>query len=310
MGVKKKMGKKAFLFPGQGAQYVGMAKEFYERFPVCREVFETAEKATGLDVAALCFEENEKINITEYTQICMLTAEAAILKALEDAGVHADVTAGLSLGEYGALLAAGVLSLSDAFYLIRKRGIYMQEAVPEGGAMTAVLGLDADAVCRVCEETDGIVSIANYNCPGQIVITGEAAAVAAAAQACGKAGAKRAVPLNVSGPFHSKLLIGAGEKLQAELERTEIRDIQIPYLSNVTADYVTDKNLVRDLLVRQVSSPVRWQQSVERMIADGTDEFVEIGPGRTLSGFLRKIDRGALVCNIDKMEDFERYVNR
>ncbi len=304
------MGKKAFLFPGQGAQYVGMAKEFYERFPVCREVFETAEKATGLDVAALCFEENEKINITEYTQICMLTAEAAILKALEDAGVHADVTAGLSLGEYGALLAAGVLSLSDAFYLIRKRGIYMQEAVPEGGAMTAVLGLDADAVRRVCEETDGIVSIANYNCPGQIVITGEAAAVAAAAQACGKAGAKRAVPLNVSGPFHSKLLNGAGEKLQAELERTEIRDIQIPYLSNVTADYVTDKNLVRDLLVRQVSSPVRWQQSVERMIADGTDEFVEIGPGRTLSGFLRKIDRGASVCNIDKMEDFERYVNR
>ncbi len=304
------MGKRAFIFPGQGAQYVGMAKEFYEQIPVCREVFETAGEATGLDVAALCFEENDKLNVTEYTQICMLTAEAAILKALEAAGVHADVTAGLSLGEYGALLAADVLSPSDAFYLIRKRGIYMQEAVPKGGAMTAVLGLDAAAVQKACEETGGLVSIANYNCPGQIVITGEAQAVAAAAQACVAAGAKRTIPLNVSGPFHSKMLAGAGKKLGEELDRAEIRDVKIPYVSNVTADYVTDKSLVRDLLVRQVSSPVRWQQSVERMLADGTDEFVEIGPGRTLRGFLRKIDRSAAVVNIDKMEDFDRYVNR
>lgn len=304
------MGKRAFIFPGQGAQYVGMAKEFYEQLPVCREVFETAGKASGLDVAALCFEENDKINITEYTQICMLTAEAAILKALEEAGEHPDVTAGLSLGEYGALIAAGVLTLEDAFRLVRKRGIYMQEAVPVGGAMTAVLGLDAGAIEKACEETEGIVSIANYNCPGQIVITGEEAAVAKAAEKCKEAGAKRTVPLNVSGPFHSKMLTGAGEKLGEDLKNVNILDIRVPYVANVTADYVTDKNQVKDLLVQQVSSSVRWQQSVERMIADGVDEFVEIGPGKTLSGFMKKINREVSVSNIDKMEDFNRYVSK
>ncbi len=278
--------------------------------PVCREVFEIASKASELDIAALCFEENEKINITEYTQICMLTAEAAILKALEDAGQRPDVAAGLSLGEYGALIAAGVLDMQDAFRLVRARGIYMQEAVPVGGAMTAVLGLDAAAIEAACETTEGVVSIANYNCPGQIVITGEAAAVAAAADKCKEAGAKRCVPLNVSGPFHSKMLSGAGEKLGRHLEGVTIRDYTIPYVANVTADYVTDKDNVKELLIRQVSSSVRWQQSVERMIADGVDEFVEIGPGRTLTGFMKKINRDVAVSNIDKMEDFEKYVGR
>ncbi len=301
------MGKRAFLFPGQGAQYIGMAKEFYEQLPECKLVFDAAQKASGLDVAALCFEENDKINITEYTQICMLTAEAAILTALESRGYRANVTAGLSLGEYGALLAAKVLTMEDAFALVRKRGIYMQEAVPTGGAMAAVLGLDAGAIEQACEETEGIVSIANYNCPGQIVITGESEAVAKAGEACSNAGAKRVVPLKVSGPFHSKMLEGAGEKLAKELEQVTVSMPQIPYLSNVTADYVTDSEPVKSLLERQVSSSVRWQQSVERMIADGVEEFVEIGPGKTLSGFMRKINRNVSVSNIDTMDDFNRY---
>lgn len=301
------MGKRAFLFPGQGAQYIGMAKEFYEQLPECKLVFDAAQKASGLDVAALCFEENDKINITEYTQICMLTAEAAILTALESRGYRANVTAGLSLGEYGALLAAKVLTMEDAFALVRKRGIYMQEAVPTGGAMAAVLGLDAGAIEQACEETEGIVSIANYNCLGQIVITGESEAVAKAGEACSNAGAKRVVPLKVSGPFHSKMLEGAGEKLAKELEQVTVSMPQIPYLSNVTADYVTDSEPVKSLLERQVSSSVRWQQSVERMIADGVEEFVEIGPGKTLSGFMRKINRNVSVSNIDTMDDFNRY---
>ena len=302
------MGKTAFIFPGQGAQYIGMSREFYEQIPACREVFELASEASGLDIAALCFEENEKINITEYTQICMLTAEAAILKALQEKGYQPDVTAGLSLGEYGALMAAGVLDFKDAFALVRKRGIYMQEAVPTGGAMSAVLGLHAAAIEEICRNIEGTVSVANYNCPGQIVITGAEEAVLEAGEKCKEAGAKRVVPLKVSGPFHSQMLSGAGEKLGEELQNVQIREYQIPYLSNVIADYVTEPSAVKDLLKLQVSSPVRWQQSVEKMIADGVDEFVEIGPGRTLSGFMRKINKDVKVCNIDKMEDFEKFV--
>ena len=302
------MGKRVFMFPGQGSQYIGMGKDFYEAFPAAREVFELAGEAAKLDVAKLCFEEEDKIGQTEYTQIGMLTVEAAILAVLQEAGITADAAAGLSLGEYGAIIASEAMEQRDVFALIRKRGKFMQNAVPTGGAMAAVLGLDAQTVEEVCEMGYGQVYVANYNCPGQVVITGEARAVDRASAGCKEAGAKRVLPLKVSGPFHSPLLQDAGQKLTVALGKVKISEPKIDYLSNVTADYVTEPEKIRSLLALQVCHPVCWQQTVERLIADGADEFVEIGPGRTLSGFLRKIDRTIKCANIDKLEDFKAYV--
>lgn len=304
------MGKTVYMFPGQGAQYIGMGKEFYEQFDICKAVFDLASNVTGLDIPALCFEENDRLNITEYTQIAMLTVEAAIYMAMEQQNLKPDYAAGLSLGEYGALIVSKALDPADAFRMIRKRGIYMQEAVPTGGAMAAVLGLDAVAIEAACAHTEGIVSIANYNCPGQIVITGEQAAVEQAGEACKAAGAKRVMPLNVSGPFHSKMLEGAGKKLADELKNVHFRSIDVPYVTNVTADFVTDDTQIQDLLVKQISSSVRWQQSIERLIEAGADEFVEIGPGHTLTGFMKKINREKKVYHIENPEDLEKYVNR
>ncbi|NTV78760.1 MAG: ACP S-malonyltransferase, partial [Clostridiales bacterium] len=284
----------------------GMGKDFNEAFAECKAIFQQASKVTGLDVEALCFEENEKLNITEYTQIAMVTVEAAILWAVENMGIKADVTAGLSLGEYGSILAGGILSREDIFSLIRKRGIYMQKAVPSGGAMAAVLGLDAAIIEEICSKCEGIVQIANYNCPGQIVITGEESAVLKACEELKAAGAKRCIPLNVSGPFHSPMLEGAGNKLKTELDQLQYHPIMLPYISNVTADYVTDKDEVAQLLMKQVSSPVKFWQTIEKMIEDGVDTFIEIGPGKTLTGFVRKINKDIRTINIEKVEDLKQ----
>ena len=221
------MARIAFLFPGQGAQYVGMGKDFYDTYDVCKNTYDLASESSGLDVSKLCFEENEQINITEYTQIAMLATEVAILRAIEEFGIKPDVTAGLSLGEYGALAVSGVMSDKDLFYTIRKRGIFMQEAVPTGGAMSAVLGLDTNTIERVCEDIEGQVSIANYNCPGQIVITGEENAVRAAGEKLTEAGAKRVVPLNVSGPFHSPMLQYAGDRLAGVFQTVTINNCRL-----------------------------------------------------------------------------------
>lgn len=285
------MGKIAFVFPGQGSQKVGMGKEFYDNSPIAKEIFDKASEAVGLDLKALCFEENEQIDITEFTQVALLTTSVAIMEELRRHGVEPDVAAGLSLGEYCALVAAGSMNYIDAAKAVRKRGIFMQEEVPAGvGGMAAVMGLNA-AEIEAAIEGVAQVQVANYNCPGQIVISGKKEAVEEGAGRCKEAGAKRTVMLNVSGPFHSDLLKGAGTKLEKVLDEIEIAAPKIPYVANVTAGYVTDQAEIEPLLVKQVSSSVRWQQSVETMVADGVDTFIELGPGRTLAGFNKKIGK-------------------
>ena len=301
------MSKIAFIFPGQGAQVCGMGQEFYEQTETGKEIFDKASEILGFSVPELCFEKNEKLDLTEYTQPAMVTASIAMTKVLvERTGIKPAVTAGLSLGEYAAMAAAGVMSAEDAIKTVRQRGILMQEAVPAGlGAMAAVLAMDAAKIEEVIAPIDG-VQIANYNCPGQIVISGKKEAVDAAAEALKAAGAKRVLPLNVSGPFHSQMLTEAGEKLGKVLETVEIHNPEIPYVANVTADYVTDGALVKGLLERQVSSSVRWEQSIRKMLEDGVDTFIEIGPGKTLTGFMKKIDRNAKAMNIETLADIEK----
>ena len=300
------MSKIAFIFPGQGAQKAGMGKDFYENSKMAAEVIDRASELLGLDMKALCFEENDKLDLTEYTQAAMVTTCLAMTRVAENKGLKADVTAGLSLGEYPAIAIAGGMNDMDAIRLVRKRGILMQNTVPAGeGAMCAVISMDAEKIEEVIEPIAD-VSVANYNCPGQIVITGKTKAVEEAAGKLKEAGARRTIMLNVSGPFHSKMLVPAGEKLAEELENTRFHELKIPYVTNVSAEEVTDIRETPGLLTTQISSPVRWMQSMERMIADGVDTFVEIGPGRTLEGFLRKINRNVKVFHISQWEDVDK----
>ena len=283
-----------------------MGQDFYEQTETGKKIFDKASGLLGFSMPELCFEKNDRLDITEYTQAAMVTAGIAMMRVLEEKGIKPDVAAGLSLGEYCALAAAGVMSDEDAICTVRQRGILMQEAVPVGeGAMAAILALDAAAIEAVTGAMEG-VWIANYNCPGQIVISGKKAAVEEACEKLKAAGAKRALLLNVSGPFHSGMLTVAGEKLAQVLADVEIHTPRIPYVANVNAQFVTTAEPVKDLLTRQVSSSVRWQQSVEAMINDGVDTFIEIGPGRTLAGFMKKISKEVKTMNVEKLEDIEK----
>lgn len=303
------MSKIAFMFPGQGAQKAGMGKDFYEQSETAAKVIDKATELLGIDMKALCFEENDKLDQTEYTQAALVTVCMAMEHVLRERGLKADVTAGLSLGEYCAIASADGMSTEDAITTVRKRGILMQNAVPGGrGSMAAVLGMTGEAIEKVTEGING-VSIANYNCPGQIVITGLKESVEQASEALKEAGAKRVLPLNVSGPFHSPMLEEAGRELGQTLVNVKLSPLAIPYVTNVTAEYVTDISETKALLEKQVASSVRWQQSVENMIADGVDTFVEIGPGKTLAGFMRKINRDVKVYNVGTWEDVDKVVN-
>lgn len=307
------MSKIAFIFPGQGAQKTGMGKDFYEQSQRAAEIYDAASKRLKeemeIDIRTLCFDENDKLDQTAYTQAALVTTCLAMARTLEEKGVRADVTAGLSLGEYCAITVAGGMSDLDAVWAVRKRGVLMEEAVPTGvGAMAAVLGLSAEQIEKVTEEIKG-VTVANYNCPGQVVITGETDSVDAAKEKLLECGAKRVLPLNVSGPFHSPMLKEAGEKLSEVLDQIHFHELELPYVTNVTAEPITDICKTKELLKEQVAASVRWQQSMERMIEDGVDTFIEIGPGKTLAGFLKKINRTVTVMNISCIEDVDKVAS-
>ena len=300
----------AFVFPGQGSQYVGMGKEFFENFSSVRQVFEEADDALHTSISGLCFKgPDEALKLTENTQPAVLTTSIAALTVLqEEKGLAPQFTAGHSLGEYSALVASGALRFSEAVKIVRLRGRFMQEAVPVGeGAMAAVLGMEREQVEKLCEELSSgeILSPANFNCPGQIVIAGHSTAVERAIGRIKQEG-KKAVPLPVSAPFHSPLMKPAGERLEKALEEISVSDLKIPVVTNVEAEVNSSKERVRGLLVAQVSSPVRWEESMRKMIEKGIEEVVEIGPGKVLSGLMKRIDSRVETRNIEDLQTLKK----
>lgn len=306
------MAKTAFVFPGQGSQTDGMCKEFYDNYACAKKVFEEADEALGFSIAKMCFEGPEdQLRLTMNTQPAILTCSIAVLAVLRENGLNCQIAGGHSLGEYSALVAAGSLSLADAVRSVRKRGQFMQEAVPVGeGAMAAVMGLEPetiDAICRKVEAECGeAVQAVNFNCPGQVVIAGAAGAVAKAIDALKEAGARRAVSLPVSAPFHSTLMRPAAARLKEVLDEVEFHDAKFPVVANVTAKPVTKAEEIRSLLVQQAASPVKWEMSMRYMLGEGFDTFVEVGPGKVLTGFTRKIDRTANALNVEDMDSLEK----
>jgi len=308
------MRKIAFVFPGQGAQYLGMGKELTEKYSVANKVFDEASKALNQDMKDLVFNSSEEtLQLTENTQPAVLTTSVAIMEVLKAEGIEPTAVAGLSLGEYSALVASGALSFSDAVKIVRERGQFMQNEVPVGvGAMAAILALGKDEVVRACKNAShlGVVEPANFNCPGQIVIAGEKDAVKEAANLCKEYGAKKAILLPVSAPFHTSLLKGAGEKLSGVLERIEYKDFQIPVVANVNGDFIEKRESVKDLLVEQVSSPVLWEDSVERLIKEGYDTFIEVGPGRSLGKFIKRVSRDVQVLNVEDSKSLLKTIKK
>ena len=304
------MAKTAFVFPGQGAQYVGMGKQIADTYGSANAIFEQASAALGFDIKKMIFEsDDETLKITENTQPAILTVSTACMQPLLEKGIIPDAVAGLSLGEYSAHVASGTMAFGDAVSIVRKRGKFMQEAVPLGvGTMAAILGLEDQVVIECCKAASeaGIVEPANFNCPGQIVIAGDVKAVERAVELCKEKGAKRAMLLPVSAPFHCSMLKPAGEKLEQEFEKIEISDMKTPVVANVTAQYITDKSKIKELLIKQVSSPVLWEASVKMMIDDGFDTFIEVGPGKVLSGFIKKINKDVRVLNVEDIESLNK----